>query len=563
MRTRQRITLALVLALYAAPAAGLSEVICTGDCNYDHTAAINELVTGVAIALDQASIDTCRGFDLNGNDTASVDELIGGVRSALHGCPRARLLRTACDFNGPAGPESARPDCGFAIVQEDRSRNDGRTIRIPYVACRAPNPDGDYDPIVILGGGPGGPDGQVASPRCDDPANNRFQARFDIVWLDQRGTGRSLPSLDCPEWRAAFSSYLTVAQSVDEDVAAQQTALRACHDRLASAGVNFGAYTSSASAHDVRDLLLALGYDTWKLYGISYGTRVAMTALRDTPERIRSVVLDAALPLPANWDADFAVNFQRALDTLFAGCANDPACNAAFPDLEQTFFDFVAELNLHPLTLHPPNPAGGAPLTVVVTGDRLLLGIQQAMYDTALLPLVPLVITSAAQGNTALLTAAAAQVAVPSRIAFGLYHSVLCNEEVPFITPEILAAANAGVRDEIKNALTPFFTQHDLEVCTFWGSSPPAAIENEPVVSDVPALILTGEYDPVTPPAYGRLAAETLSHSTFFELPGIGHGTLNGTACAVDLAFAFQSDPSRPPDASCIDEIPPLRFALP
>jgi pimeloyl-ACP methyl ester carboxylesterase len=261
--------------------AALSEVICTGDCNYDHTAAISELVSGVMIALDRASIDTCRGIDLDGDDRATVDELIGGVRNALDGCPRARLERASCDFTLPAGRDPASVDCGSVIVQEDRSLNDGRTVRLPVVVCRAPG--SRRDPIVGLSGGPGGAGLPVGSSPCDDPATNSFQARFDIVYFDQRGTGRSLPSLDCPEWREAFSSYLAVEQGVDEDVAALQTALRACHDRLMSAGVNFGAYTSSASAHDVQDLMLALGYDDWKLYGNSYGTRVAMTALRDTP----------------------------------------------------------------------------------------------------------------------------------------------------------------------------------------------------------------------------------------------------------------------------------------
>jgi pimeloyl-ACP methyl ester carboxylesterase len=550
--------LALLVALRAAPVTALSEVICTGDCNYDHTTGIDELLTGVTIALGQASIDTCRGFDRNGDGTASVDELLSGVRNALDGCPRARLERTACDFTRPAETEPAGPECGFAIVQEDRAATSGRTVRIPYVVCKAPGPR--RDPIVLFEGGPGAPSDRVEAPACDAPGSNPFQARFDIVRFDQRGTGRSLPSLDCPEWREALSTFLSAAQGIGEDAAALRVAMHACHDRLANEGVNFGAYTSSASAHDVQDLMLALGYEQWKMYGASYGTRVELTALRDTPEHIRSALLDSVVPVQVNHDANWAANLQRSLDTLFAACAADAACDAAFPALEQTLFDLVAELNARPITLSPVNPVTGQPMTVVMTGDRLLLGLAQTVTDTTLIPFLPLVITTTAQGNYGLITTAAAQaVTARSQIAYGVYHSVLCNEEDPFITPEIVAAATAGVRDETKRVMLAFFTQLNLDVCAFWGSPPPPAIENEPVVSDVPVLVLAGEYDPSTPPAYGRLAAETLSHSSLFEFPGFGHGVFS-PGCAANLSFAFQADPSQPVDGSCVEAIPPPHF---
>lgn len=558
MKRIQCTALALLVVLRAAPVAALSEVICTGDCNYDHTTTIDELVTGVAIALDQASIDTCRGFDLNGDGAATVDELIGGVRNALDGCPRARLERTACDFMSPPGQDPTGAECGFAIVQEDRGQNDGRTVRIPFLLCRATAPNHLTFPIAVFNGGPGNP--SLENSECDDPDSNPFRVQFDLIQFDQRGAGRSLPSLDCPEWRAAFSANLPAAQSVEEDAAALRTAMRACHDRLLAEGVNFAAYTSSASAHDVQDLMLALGYGEWNLYGFSYGTRVELTAMRDTPDHISSVVLDSAVPVQEQV-VSLAANVERSLNTLFAGCAKDPACNAAFPKLEQTFFGLVAELNAHPRTLHPDNPDGGAPLTVVATGDRLVLYVESALQDTGSIPFLPLLIGGAAAGDNGLLTDAFAQFAAQYPTAQGVYYSVLCNEEVPFVTPAIVAAATAGVREEIKKVSLAFETQLLFDICAFWGSPPPPAIENERVVSDIPTLILSGEYDPSTPPAYGQLVAQTLSHSSFFEFPGVGHGVAGlGLECATDIALAFQTDPSQPVDGSCVAAIPPPQF---
>ncbi len=236
--TRVLTTLALLIALRAAPVAALSEVICTGDCNYDHTTAINELITGVNIALDRASIDTCRGFDLDGNGSASIDELVVGVGNALDGCPRARLIRSACEFTLPPDQPPAGVSCGSVIVQEDRSRSDGRTVRIPFAVFHARPPVGIPcgrggctvdDPFVYLSGGPGDPTlefVQFSIPNVFAP----FQAERDLVFFDQRGTGRLLPSLDCREWRDAFSAYLAVAQSVD--VAGEDQRRQIADDRL-------------------------------------------------------------------------------------------------------------------------------------------------------------------------------------------------------------------------------------------------------------------------------------------------------------------------------------------
>jgi pimeloyl-ACP methyl ester carboxylesterase len=557
------LSLAILLTVHAAAAAGLSEVICTGDCNYDRRTAINEVVTGVNIALDQASIEACRGFDQSGDGKVAVNELVAGVGNVLTGCPTARLVRHPCDITLPEGQDPAGVDCGYAVVREDRSRSDGRTVRIPFAVFKATDSNPAPDPFVFLGGGPGDPTLEYAS-RFLSRALAPFQAQRDLVFFDQRGTGRSLPSLDCPEWRAALSSYLTQVLTIEEDAVAWVTAMHTCHDRLLDEGVSFAAYTSSASAHDFEELLLALGYSGWNINGLSYGTRLGQTALRDMPNHIRSILLDSNVPVQVNQIPSFAKNFERSLNTLFTGCEGDAACNAAFPDLEGTFFSLVAELNANPLTLQLMNPSTGQPFTVVVTGDRLLFGIQQALYDDALIPFLPLAIANTAKGDYALLTAGFGPIATPGTNAWGMYFSIECNEEVPFLTPEIVAAAHAGVRDEVRKFGLSFWTQLHLDVCAFWESVMPPAFENEPVVSDIPALILAGEYDPITPPSYSRLVAENLSRSSFFEFPAFSHAVFfSAPECATGIVMQFLADPAQSPDGTCVGDIPPPPFLVP
>jgi pimeloyl-ACP methyl ester carboxylesterase len=414
----------------------------------------------------------------------------------------------------------------------------------------ASGPDPASDPLVFLPGGPG--ELELDFVEIDVP--DWFAAIHptrDLVFLDERGTGRSRPSLDCPEWRAARQAELATLQTVEEDAAMLQDALRTCHDRYVAEGIHLSAFNSAENARDVRDLMTSLGYQSWNLYGLSYGTRLALTAMRDTPEGIRSVVLDSTWPVQANLAADFPANIQRSLDLLLATCAGDAGCAALYPNLEQTLFDLVERLNSEPVTLQQgTNP-------VVVTGDRLLYFLAGWLYRRNLLGQIPLVITSAAGGNYALLSAFLGP--PPTYQAWGMFHSVVCAEEAPFVTPEILAAATAGLREEMRRSLLPLVSQHWLDVCTFWGAPPPPAIENEPVVSDIPTLLLAGEFDPATPPAYDHLAAETLSHSYLYELRGHAHNEL-GPGCADELRVAFLNDPTSPPDDSCVDALPPLRF---
>jgi hypothetical protein len=140
-----------------------------------------------------------------------------------------------------------------------------------------------------------------------------------------------------------------------------------------------------------------------------------------------------------------------------------------------------------------------------------------------------------------------------------MFFSVNCSEELPFITPEVVAAATAGVREEIVHVVLAAITQNWLDVCGFWGTPPPPAVENEAVASDIPTLVLAGEYDPITPPAYAALAAETLSQSHVLQFRGFAHGIF-GTGCVDDVKLAFLAAPTSTPDSTCVDALPPLRF---
>jgi pimeloyl-ACP methyl ester carboxylesterase len=362
----------------------------------------------------------------------------------------------------------------------------------------------------------------------------------DLVLFDQRGTGDSEPSLKCKELTT------TPPDAVVE-------AMRACHDRLVHQGVNLNAYTTEQNAADVHDLVRALGYRQINLYGGSYGTRLALTALRLYPNDLRSVVLDSAFPPQANLFTDLAPAAQRGFDTLFQGCASSPTCNSKYPNLQTIFAQVVAELDQHPVPMALTNPWTGRRGIDRLTGAGLVAELRAALYQTALVPELPLMLSQLRQHDYALASQISGQVSFGG-INWGMFFSVECGEDMEFTTQPALEASVQAVAPESR----PFFRSYleqSFQICQFWGTQPVPAMQKQPVVSDIPTLILAGAYDPTTPPSNGRLAAQTLARGYFFLFPGVGHGIHGTSQCAESILHAFQERPDSPPDASCINTL--------
>jgi len=473
-------------------------------------------------------------------DTATSTESPGEPSSV------AVFEPSSCRFRIPAG---VKVECGFLVVPENHSQPDGRTIRLHVAIFSTESDNPAPDPIVYLSGGPGQSPLKIAQFAFEGFAP--FMANRDLILLDQRGVGYSEPALDCHELLEL--SYQTVQEDlpVDEIATLATEAAGVCRDRLLRQAVSLSAYTSAQSAADLNDLRLALGYEEWNLYGISYGTKLALTTMRDYPNGIRSVVLDSTYPLQVNLFAEVPANATRAFNVFFDSCAADAACNSAYPDLEAVFFDLVHELNDTPVNV---------PITVVnrftlerldsalIDGNRMVEMLFQSLYISEIIPFLPAMIFGISDGDLELLGFIAESYI--SGIEFGsegMYFSVQCGEEVPFRSPEEGAVAGE-VYPEVQDWVD---SDAFSTICLSWGAGKADPIENEPVVSDIRTLILAGEFDPITPPAWGELVAESLSNSFYFEFPDVGHGVSLSGLCGLDMTLGFFDDPTIEPDGSC------------
>ncbi len=450
-----------------------------------------------------------------------------------------------CPFDPGRLPPTARVDCGYLIVPEDRAQPI-RTVRLAVAILRSPNPNPAPDPILYLSGGPG--DSALAT--IDYWLNEvpDLRANRDVILLDQRGTGHSLPSLNCWEFKALTAALRAQAPSPQEEVSLEVQTAQQCRDRLVADGINLAAYNTAATAADVKDLRVALGLLTWNLYGHSYGTRVALTVMRDYPAGLRSVVLNAAQPLQTNWFDEAAANADRAFNQLFTGCALDRACATAYPELQRRLYDVVDRLDAGPLILTTPDPISGAPVIQWVTGQSLLAGGFDALYDTELIPYLPLAIAQISAGNAAVVEGFATALngdADGSRE--GVWYSVMCHDEAPFNDPAVVAASAQRYP-----RLAAFVLSDDtLDTCAIWGAGEAGPLETQPVRSEIPTLVLAGQYDPIHPPAWSQLAASTLRNSVYYELPGTGHDA-GFTPCGATLIAQFVNNPGVAPTGDCV-----------
>lgn len=461
----------------------------------------------------------------------------------------ARYETANCEFPPPGG---VSVECGWLTVPEDRAKPDnGREVRLHVAIFRSTRPDPPPDPIVYLEGGPG-VDALERLPLVFDLWFRPFLANRDFILYDPRGAGYSTPSLACPELTKLSFDMLPMDVRAAESSRLWGEAALKCRERLVAEGIDLAQYNTLTGAADLEDLRLALGYEQWNLIGSSYGTRLALTAMREYPQGIRSVVLDSTRPPQIN-ESQTPADAERAFQTLFRGCAADPDCNAAYPDLERVFYDLVEKLNTQPVTLPGVDPFTGRTYEVLINGDTLISTLFQAMYSTEIIPLLPRAIYGAAQKNEFSLWVRLIMnnVSQSDYFSYGVMYSSRCYDEILFETREAMAKA-----DE------PFPHQQDVfdmtafwDICNAWGVGVAPPIENQPVRSAIPALILAGTYDPATPPEDGKEAVATLRNGFFFEFPSSGHGVLLDGGCPLSMALAFLDNPQRQPDAACLAQL--------
>ncbi len=463
----------------------------------------------------------------------------------------------ACMFDLPAGLDLDSIKCGYLVVPEDYQNPTGATIRLGVAIIPSDVADVAPDPLILLQGGPGGSTIDTYAEIL--AGDNQIAPNRDLILFDQRGTLYAEPVLSCPE---VFD--LTI-ETLDQDLTYAEgdrlfrEAMQACRTRLVAEGIDLSAYDSFQNAADVAALREALGYDQVNLYGVSYGTTLALHTMRNHPAGIRSVILDAVSPPSMNFLNDVARSQDRAFSELFQACANDLACNSAYPDLENIFFDLVDQLNAAPASIRMTDQETGMTYDALLDGDALFDGIFQMLYSSEILPALPKIIYDAHNGTYDALSRILSLVVLDRSMSYGMYFSVVCAEDADFDLDDLNVD---GVRPFIAES-GRLDAESLLDTCTLWNVESLGSQADQPVVSDIPTLVLSGNFDPITPPAYGQIAADTLPQSYVYTFPNTAHGAALSDDCPNQIIRDFLDDPTIAPDAGCITTLAPPDFITP
>jgi len=465
-----------------------------------------------------------------------------------------------CQFTAPI----TNVNCGYLIVPEDRTGDPAHTIKLA-VAVYHSQSQNPAEPVVFLQGGPGA---EAVKLSAEDYKIlvAPFLPKRDFIVFDQRGTGLSEPALNCDELTNLYSQDIHGLIPASTRNLVYSNAFLSCNGLMQAQGINLKAYTTVESAADVRDLLAVLKYPKADLYGASYGTRLAQVVMRDYPGIVNSVILDSVVPVDSSLFANYSNSVESGLTTLFTDCANDPQCNAAYPDLENTFWNLVKQLDTNPITVTSSNYPTGT-LTQTVTGETVMDVILGSIKESQYIVTAPQSISRFKNGDFS--TLVIEQTSLPFEfdgISPGLFINMTCHEQILSTTPEqVQTSANLQIIKDY--AWLPFYGDIEdiFKTCKSWGATTPAPGENDPIISDIPSLIITGSYDPTTPPIYAKQVAAHLSHSFYFEFPNLGHTptATDTSGCAMSIVLEFLDNPSTEPDRSCLNKLKKPDFIVP
>jgi pimeloyl-ACP methyl ester carboxylesterase len=462
-----------------------------------------------------------------------------------------------CTLAPDFGVASVEAQCATLSVPEDHARPDGRHIDLALAWVPTDNDEAD-DPVFMLAGGPG----QSARDRYPTVASafRDVLRKRHVILVDQRGTGASAP-LACRDEEGKSS----VTEDVTDDAASAARFAAKCLAQLQkTADPRF--YTTTDAIQDLEDVRVAIGGPRINLLGISYGTRVAQQYLSRYPANVRTAVLDGVVPNVLVLGSEHAGNLEKALELHFERCRQVATCKGQLGDPRLNLEALAAELRTAPRKVDYRDALTGETKTGDLTYGHLASVVRLFSYAPAAAAMLPLVLHEAAEGRSDVLMAQSQMLVsqVGEQIMHGMQLSVMCSEDAPGLS----------VADKDKDTLLGTeFVEFSLAQCAVWPKGDTPADFHAPLKSDVPILLLSGEFDPVTPPRYGETVlhgwpsvgaegdnALALSKGRHLVLRGQGHNVV-GVGCAPKLVARFVDTADAVAlDASCLDR---LAYAAP
>ncbi len=447
--------------------------------------------------------------------------------------------------------DSNKISCYLIPVSKNSLKPSNKKLSLAVVVAPALNKH-EEEPMLYLHGGPG-----IATlgnvPRYLQSSTWKLiREKRSLIFFDYRGTGFSEPEL-CPGINDSLDAFLKTNPTDEAKQLYTVSLYKKCRGQMILNGTDISAFNSIQLAADADAIRRELQIANWNIYGVSFGTRVALNMLRNHSKNIKSVILDSPWPPNAPW-ADFVHPFAACFTVLEKNIASDPVLFSKFHSLRNDFAKAVKRLNNNPAILKSGNDTTESNYS----GDDFAWSIWKAMLNPKSIPFVPLAINEIANSNDSILPLWKTAFSSPN--IFGKYseaqdRAIICFEGRPTTEEESqrslllkypeFSSFNTAFNEGICNALRPDKAQKKIFA---------------PVVSNKPVLILAGEYDPVCPPLFAEITAKTLSKSTLIILPAASHAAVHADDCIRNIANSFISNPIVKPQINCVKDRLKIKF---
>ena len=450
------------------------------------------------------------------------------------------LAFTPCTLAPEFGVQTVDAQCSSLEVPENRAEPGGRKVKlaIAWVPARG---EAEPDPMFMIAGGPG--QSALDSYPTIAGAFAEVNRKRDILLVDQRGTGGS-NRLVCKdaEGKSSFTEGEDFGLATARDFAAR------CAATLSkTADLRF--YSTSDAIQDLDDVRKAIGAERINLMGISYGTRVAQQYARRYPAHTRTVTIDGIVPNSLVLGNEHARNLESSLDMQFARCRQTPACVDGLGDPRQRLNALMARLASEPPTVAYRDAITGEARQEKLTPGHIAGLARMFAYAPQVAGLLPLELNEAAQGRYEPLMALSQLLAntLGEQIMHGMQLSVICTED----------AGELAVDDADRGSLIGVDLITTMQAqCAVWPKGARPADFRAPLTGEVPVLVLSGEFDPVTPPRYGEQVVKSLPKGRHLVVRGQGHNVLP-VGCMPKLFATFvETADARALDTTCLDKVP-------
>ena len=488
----------------------------------------------VVIVLFLAAFFGYRYYSGNKKDAPAAGK---ATAAATEATPRklGSIAFKPCTLASQFGAGSIEAQCGRLQVAEDPSQPAGRKIAL-NIAWIPADDKGEHapDPVFMLAGGPG----QAAAESYPSvaPAFAEVLKKRDVILVDQRGTGDSHP-LVCK----------VDENETDESPQAARIAAERCRDAL-SKDADLRHYTTSDAIRDLDDVRKAIGAEKINLIGISYGTRVAQQYAMHYPASTRTITLDSVAPNTIYLGNDFARNLENALDLQFGRCGKIPSCAKALGDPRQRLDALMTKLKAAPPLVTYRDANTGQQKQEKLLPAHVIGLARMYAYAPMAASLLPLQINEASQGRYEGLMALSKLLTdgLSDQMAYGMQLSVICSEDADGVRGDPSMAASL-----LGNALVDVLVAQ----CAVWPKGGRPVDFHKPLATAVPALLISGELDPVTPPSYADEVVKSLRNGRALVLRGQGHNVI-GAGCMPKLFAQFiDKADAKALDAKCLDKL--------